>query len=139
MKAAPDKSLFILTRNKFHGHIIEKNTKTPLKSRIEAIRKLQPPTSKKKMQEIFGMLFFLGKYLYKKHLYLRPFYNILRQQITLNGQQNTKHNLKNSKNFSPSKIQTQFQIPIKLFMQCAMLQILASVQLYYNLTMERIK
>ena len=26
------------------------------------------------------MLNFLSKYLYKMHLYLRPFYNILRQQ-----------------------------------------------------------
>ena len=45
MKAAPDKSHFLLTRVKFLGHIIEKNTITPLKSRIDAI---QPPTNKKK-------------------------------------------------------------------------------------------
>ena len=48
MKAAPDKSHFILTRVKFLGHIIEKNTITALKSRIEASLKLQPPTNKKK-------------------------------------------------------------------------------------------
>ena len=33
MKAAPDKSHFFLTRIKFLGHIIERNTITPLKSR----------------------------------------------------------------------------------------------------------
>ena len=32
MKAAPDKSHFFLTRVKFLGHIIESNTKTPMKS-----------------------------------------------------------------------------------------------------------
>ena len=48
MKAAPDKSHFFQTRVKFLGHIIEKNTITPLKSRIDAIRKLQPPQIKRK-------------------------------------------------------------------------------------------
>ena len=47
MKAAPDKSHFFQTRVKFLGHIIESNTITPLKSRIHAIQKLQPPTNKK--------------------------------------------------------------------------------------------
>ena len=40
MKASPDKSHFFLTRVKFLGHNIEKNTITPLKSRMEAILKL---------------------------------------------------------------------------------------------------
>ena len=47
LKAAPDKSHFFLTR-KFFGHNIERNTITPLKSRIDAIQKLQPPTNTKK-------------------------------------------------------------------------------------------
>ena len=80
MKAAPDKAHFFLTRLKFLGHIIERNTITPLKSRIDAIQKLQPPSNKKKIQEFLGMLNFLSKYVYKMQLYLRPFYNILRKQ-----------------------------------------------------------
>ena len=79
MKAAPNKSLFFLTRVKFLGHIIEKNIMTPLKSLIDAIQKLQPPTIKKKIQEFLLMQNFLGKYVYKMHVYLRPIYNILRQ------------------------------------------------------------
>ena len=47
LKAAPDKSHFFLPRVKFLGHNIERNTITPLKSRIDAIQKLQPPTNKK--------------------------------------------------------------------------------------------
>ena len=69
MKAAPDKSHFFLTRVKFLGHIIERNTITPSKSRIDAIQKLQPPTNKKKIQEFLGMLNFLIKYVYKTQLY----------------------------------------------------------------------
>ena len=61
MKAVPDKSHFFLTRVKLLGHIIESNTITPLKSRIHAIQKLQPPTNKKKIQELLGMLNFLSK------------------------------------------------------------------------------
>ena len=61
MKAAPDKSHFFLTRVKFFGHIIESNNITPLKSRIHAIQKFQPPTNKKKIQEILGKLNFLSK------------------------------------------------------------------------------
>ena len=46
MKAASDEPHFFLLRVKFHGHIIERNTITPLKSRIDAIRKLPPPCNK---------------------------------------------------------------------------------------------
>ena len=80
MKAAPEKSHFFLTRVKFLRHIIERNTITPSKSRIDAIQKLQPTTNKKKIQEFFEMLNFLSKCIYKMQLYSRPFYNILRQQ-----------------------------------------------------------
>ena len=66
MKAAPDKSHFFLTRVK------EKDTITPLKSRYDAIQKIQPPTNKKKIKEFLGMLIFLNKYVYKMQLYLRP-------------------------------------------------------------------
>ena len=89
LKAAPDKSHFFLTRVKFLGHNIERKTITPLKSRIDAIQKLQPPTNKKKIQEFLGMLSFLSKYVYKMQLYLRPFYNILRQRN--NFEWNTEH------------------------------------------------
>ena len=65
LKAAPDKSHFFLTRVKFLGHNIKRNTITPLKSRIDAIQKLQPLINKKKIQEFLGMLNFLSKYVYK--------------------------------------------------------------------------
>ena len=79
LKTAPDKSHFFLTRVKILGHNVERKTITPLKSRIDAIQKVQPPTNKKKIQKFLGMLNFLSKYVYKMQLYLRLFYNILRQ------------------------------------------------------------
>ena len=77
LNAAPDKSHFFLTRVKFLGHNIERNTITPLKS---CISKTSTTYNKKKIQEFLGILNFLSKYVYKVYLYLRPFYNILRQQ-----------------------------------------------------------
>ena len=99
MKAAPDKSHFFLTRVKFRGHIMEKDTITPLKSRIDAIQKLQPSTNKKKIQKFLGMLNFLSKHVYELQSYLRPFITFLDNKITLNRQQNIKHDLKKSKLF----------------------------------------
>ena len=63
LKVAPDKSHFFLTRVKILGHNIEQNTINPLKSRVDAIQKLQPPTNKKKILEFLGMLNFLSKYV----------------------------------------------------------------------------
>ena len=60
LKAAPNKSHFFLTRVKFLGHCFERNTVDPLKSRIDAIQKLQPPTKKKENQDFLGMLNFLN-------------------------------------------------------------------------------
>ena len=89
LKAAPDKSHFILTRVNFLGRNIEQNTITPLTSRLDAIQKLQPPTNKKKIQEFLGMLNFLSKYDYKMQFYLKPFCYILRKQN--NFEWTTKH------------------------------------------------
>ena len=139
MKAAPDKSNFFLTRVKFLGHIIESNTITQLKSRIHAIQKLQPPTNKKKIQEFFGMLNFLGNYVYKMQFYLRPFYNILRQQN--NFEWTTKHQTRfeEIKKLLTEQISNTILIRINHFTQCEMLQTLASAQHYYNHTVEQTK
>ena len=53
MKAAPDISSFFFTQVKVLGHVIENTTITTLKSQIDAIWKLQPKSTKKKIQELF--------------------------------------------------------------------------------------
>ena len=82
------------------------------------------------------MLNFECKYVYKMQLYLRPFYNILRQQNNFEWALKHQTRFEEIKNPSLNKFQTQFQVPINHFMQCAMLQTLTSVQHYHNLTME---
>ena len=72
-------------------------------------------------------------------LYLRPFYNILRQQN--NFEWTTKHQTRfqEIKTSLTEQISNTIPDPNNHFMQCAMLQILASEQHYYNPTMEQIK
>ena len=48
LKTAPDESHFFLTPVKFHGQIRHHNT--PLRSRIDAILRLQPLCNKNKIQ-----------------------------------------------------------------------------------------
>ena len=85
------------------------------------------------------MLKFLGKYVYKMQLYLRPFYNFLRQRNSFEWTTEHQTRVEEIKNFSQNKSQTQFQTPISHFMQSAMLRILALEQHYYNLSMEQKK
>ena len=99
LKAAPDKSHFFLTKVKFLGHNIERKTITPLKSRIDAIQKLQPPTNKKKIQELLGMLNFLANMFIKCNYIYDHSIIYLDNKIILNGIQNIKHDLKKLKNF----------------------------------------
>ena len=85
MKAAPDKSHFFLTVVKFFGNISEGKTKTPLKSRIDAIIKLQPPSNKKKIKELPGKLNFLNEYVYKMQNIYDGLITFSESKIFLNG------------------------------------------------------
>ena len=139
LKAAPDKSHFFPTRVNFLGHNIERNTITPLKSRIDALQKLQPPTNKKIIQEFLGMLNFLSKYVHKMQLYLRTFYNILRQQNNFEWTTEHQTRFEEIKKLLTEQISNTIPDPNNHSMQCAMLQILASAQHYYNHTVVQIK
>ena len=86
------------------------------------------------------MLNFLSKYVYKMQLYLRPIYNILRQQNIFEWTTEHETRFEEIKNFLTEKISNRIPDANQPFYaQCAILQILASVQHYYNPTMERIK
>ena len=115
MKAAPDKSHFFLTRVKFLEHIIERNTITLLKSRIDAIQNFQPPSNKKKIQEFFGVLNFLSKYVYKRQLYLRPFYNILRRQNNFEWTTEHQKRFEETKNLLTAQISNTIPDPNQPF------------------------
>ena len=139
LKAAPDKSHFFLTRVKFLGHNIERETITPIKSRIDVIQNLQPPTNKKKIQQFLGMLNFLSKYVYKMRLYLRPYYNILRQQNNFEWTTEHQTRFEEIKKLSTEQISNTIPNPNQPFNAMCDASNFALAQHYYNHTVEQIK
>ena len=85
------------------------------------------------------MFNFLSKYVYKMLSYLKPFYKFLRQQN--NFERTTEHQTRfeEIKKFLTKQIPNTIPDPNQPF--CAMCDAsnFASVQHYYNPTMERIK
>ena len=129
----PQSNRVFFTRVKCLGHI-EGSTITPLKSRIEAIIKLQPPSNKKKIQEFLGVLNFLGLYVCKGNFIYYQFI-IFSDKSILNGQQIWR----TYKLFSLNKYQIPSQIQINHFMLCATPSISESAQLYYKHIKEQTK
>ena len=80
LKAAPDKTYFMLKKVKFLGHIIEDKKVKPLTSRIDGFQKLEPPTSMKALQRYLGTINFLAKYVYGMQPILQPLYNLLHKE-----------------------------------------------------------
>ena len=80
LKAAPDKTYFMLKKVKFLGHIIEDKKVKPLTSRIDGFQKLEPPTSMKALQRYLGTINFLAKYVYGMQPILQPLYNLLHNE-----------------------------------------------------------
>ena len=64
LKAAPDKTYFMLKKVKFLGHIIKNKKVKPLTSRVDGFQKLEPPRSMKAPQRYLGTINFLAKYVY---------------------------------------------------------------------------
>ena len=59
LKAAPDKTFFLLRKVKFLGHVVSKDGLSPIASRIINIKKLKSPESK---TEVLGVLGVMGFY-----------------------------------------------------------------------------
>ena len=81
LKAAPDKTCFMLKKVKFLGHIIEDKKVKPLTSRIDGFQKLEPPTSMRALQRYLGTINFLANYVYGMQPILQPLYNLLHKEI----------------------------------------------------------
>ena len=80
LKAAPNKTYFMLKKVKFLGHIIEDKKVKPLISRIHGFQKLEPPTRMKALQRYLGTINFLAKYVYGMQPTLQPLYNLLHKE-----------------------------------------------------------
>ena len=83
LKAAPDKTYFMLKKVKFLEHIIEDKKVKPLTSRIDGFQKLETPKSMKALQRYLGTINFLAKYVYGMQPNLQPFYNPLHKETDI--------------------------------------------------------
>ena len=80
LKAAPDKTYFMLKKVKFSGHIIEDKKVKPLTSRTDGFQKLEPPSSMKALQRYLGTKNFLAKYVDRMQTILQLLYNLLHKE-----------------------------------------------------------
>ena len=83
LKAASDKTYFMLKKVKFLGHIIENKEIKPLTSLIEGFQKLEPPNSMKSLQRYHGTIKFLAKDVYGMQPILKPLYKLLHKETEL--------------------------------------------------------
>ena len=81
LKLAPEKSFSLLLKVKFLGHEIGYNTIKPIHSKIAAIHKIPPPTGKVALMSFIGALNFYTKFIEKLHINLKPFYDLLHENI----------------------------------------------------------
>ena len=56
LKAAPDKTFFSLKEVKFLGHVISPDGIQPIAKRVDALRNLKSPQSKRDVMKVLGCL-----------------------------------------------------------------------------------
>ena len=80
LKAAPDKTYFMLKNVQFLRHIIEDKKVKPLTSRIDSFQKLETPTIMKALRRYLGTINLFAKYVYGMQPILQPLYNLLHKE-----------------------------------------------------------
>ena len=73
LKAAPDKAFFFLKKLKFLGHVISPDGIQPIAKRVDALRSLKSPQSKRDVMKVLGCLGFHGCYIKNLHVDSQPF------------------------------------------------------------------
>ena len=78
LKAAPDKTFFFLKKVKFLGHIISPDGTQPIAKRVDALRNLKSPQSKRDVMKVLGCLGFYSCYIKNLHVDSQPFYDLIK-------------------------------------------------------------
>ena len=98
LKISPKKCQLFRTNWQYTGNMIFIKDKrisiSPLRSRLEAIQKLQPPTTVKGCRSFAGMENFLSMFCPKLQKILQPIYDLTRKADSLYGGRNSKILLK---------------------------------------------
>ena len=78
LKAAPDKTFFFLKKVKFLRHVIPPDGIQPKAKRVDALRNLRSPQSKRDVMKVLGCLGFCSCYIENLHVDSQPFYNLIK-------------------------------------------------------------
>ena len=78
LKAAPDKTFFFLKKVKFLGHVISPDGIQPIAKRVDALRNLKSPQSKRDVMRVLGCLGFYSCYIKNLHVDSQPFYDLIK-------------------------------------------------------------
>ena len=78
LKAAPDKTFFFLKKVKFLGHVISPHGIQPIAKRVDALRKLKSPQSKRDVMKVLGCLGFYSCYIKNLHVDSQPFDELIK-------------------------------------------------------------
>ena len=77
-KAAPDKTFFFLKKVRFLGHVISPDGIQPIAKRVDALRNLKSPQSKRDVVKILGRLGFYSCYIKILQVDSKPFYDLIK-------------------------------------------------------------
>ena len=78
LKIDPDKTFFFLKKVKFLGHVISPDGIQPIAKRVDALRNLKSPQSKRDVMKVLGCLGFYSCYVMNLHVDNRPFYDLIK-------------------------------------------------------------
>ena len=81
LKAAPDKTFFFLKKVKFLGHVISPDGIQPIAKRVDALRSLQSPQSKRDVLKVLRCLGFYSCLIKNLHIDGQPFYDLIKNSI----------------------------------------------------------
>nr|CAD39373.2 OSJNBb0021I10.7 [Oryza sativa Japonica Group] len=121
LKMNPTKCAFGVSAGQFLGFLVhERGTEVTQRS-INAIKKIQPPEDKKKLQELIGKVNFVRRFISNLSGRLEPFTPLLRlkadQEFTWGAeQQKALDNIKEYLSSSPVLIPPQKGIPFRLYL-----------------------
>ena len=78
LKAAPDKTFFLLKKVIFFGHVISPEGIQPIAKRVKDLKNLKSPESKRDVMKVLGCLGFYSCYIKNLHEDSQPFYNLIK-------------------------------------------------------------
>ena len=81
LKAAPDKTFMFLKKVKFLGHQVSEKGLSPLTKRVQALRQLKSPESKRDVMRVIGCLQFYSCYIRNLNVTAKPLFDLIAEGV----------------------------------------------------------